>query len=309
MFNRYWNFTTWIRSNNINAIKQEITHLLEQEEGCRRLTQLPQPEGSLEQIRAVHPWEQSCNPWIISLFAAKSGWTIVKTSPSELLCQRAKDDSRPRLSALALQLGCDTFHLGVYWSQVGILLEADATGRTFISGTFGPDIPTQQFYEEQINLPGLLKQFSLLKVPEPMEAAMRVNQAPELQRKKAEVDKLLSENADSALLPDPMDEVFEGYTERIDRALAEVIDNSESWYWPDLTYYIYAHPEQLAAAEARLLYFQPPTTYKPGKAYTLSPSDLEAILGTAEEDETAYNDPPYSYLDSGAEVYGDDVPW
>lgn len=308
MFNRYWNFTTCIRTDNIDAIEQEITHLLEQE-GCRRLTQLPQHEGSLEQIQAVHPWEQSCNPWIISLFAGKSGWTIVKTSPSELLCQRTEGAIRPRLSVLAMQLGCDAFHLGVYWSQVGILLEADATGRTFISGAFGLNRPTEQFYEERINLPGSLKQFSLLKVPELMAAAMRVNQDPELQRKKAEVDKLLSENANSALLPAPMDEVFEGYTERIDRALAKVIAISKSWYWFDLTYDIYAHPEQLAAAEARLLYFQPPTTYKPGKAYTLSPSELEAILGTAEEDETAYNDPPYSYLDSGAEVYGEDVPW
>lgn len=308
MFNRYWNFTTCIRSNNIDVIKQEITHLLEQE-GCRCLTQLPQHEGSLEQIQAVHPWEQSCNPWIISLFAGKSGWTIVKTSPSELLCQRTEGAICPRLSVLVMQLGCDAFHLGVYWAQVGILLEADTAGRIFISGTFGPDRPTEQFYEERINLPGLLKQFSLLKVPEPMEAAMRVNQDPELQRRRDEVDKLLVENADSNLLPAQMDEFFQGYTERIDQALAKVIDNSKSWYWPDLIYDIYAHPEQLAATEAHLLYFQPPTTYKLGKAYTLSPFQLEAILGTEEEDETAYNDQPYSSLDSGAEVYGDDVPW
>jgi hypothetical protein len=136
-----------------------------------------------------------------------------------------------------------------------------------------------------------------------------VNQDPELQRKKAEVDKLFLENVDSNLLPAQMDEVFQEYTERIDRALPKVIDCSKSWYWPYLIYDIYAHPEQLAAAGAHLLYFQPPPSYKAGYAYVLSPSQLEAILGTEEEDEAAYNNSPQPYLDLGASAYGEDIPW
>lgn len=285
MFGRYWNFTTCIHCDNLTIIEQAVTNLLEQEEGCRRLSQLPPFTGSLDQLRAQHPADQSCHVWIVSLFSGNEGWTIVKTWPTELLCHKAANEYRPKLSALAMQLGCDAFHLGVRGSICGFLLEANAEGNIHISGTFYSDFPDNQFYQQPNDSPGLIEQFSLLKMPEPIQAAAQVNQAPELQQRLAELKRLAEENPDLKHDFDWECEVYQGDTERIDRALEAVLNNSNSWYWIDLAYHAYTHPEELAAAGAHLLYFLPPTNYKPPRAYTMTPAQALEIFGVEIVDE------------------------
>lgn len=277
------NFTTCIRSNNINTIEQKLTRLLEAE-GCCRLNELPQIRDSSQ---VPHIWESDCS-LIINLYSSQSGWTIVKTAPQEFLCQRAKGDNRTRLSALAILLGCDAFYLGMYSSYIGILLEADASGRIFVSG--GSDIGTsgERFWEEQINAVGDLKdiaQFSILEVPELLQAAMRANENSELLAKEAEVDRLIEENSDESdrqlsileFFNDETDEFHQGYAQRIDRALAKVIDDSHDqsqWYCNNLIYDVYSELSPLANDRAKLLYFQLPSTYQPSEPYGLitSPS-------------------------------------
>ncbi|YAG11922.1 hypothetical protein NSTC745_01189 [Nostoc sp. DSM 114161] len=58
MFERYWNFTTCIRSDNFAAIADAMTHLLEQEVGCRRLTQLPEITIDSQKLRYLPAWER-----------------------------------------------------------------------------------------------------------------------------------------------------------------------------------------------------------------------------------------------------------
>lgn len=266
MFERYLNFTTCIRSDNIAAIAHATTHLLEQESGCHRLTQRPQLTIDVEQLRCLRIWERP-RLWVVSLCKGEGGWTIVKTWPNELLCARASGASRPRLSGLAMQLGCDAFHFRVVRDICGILLEADATGHIFLSGWNDYEgvnslDETHQFYEEQIDLPEQISQFSLLEVPQPMQEAMRVHEDAEIAKKEAEYGWLLAEDPDSELLVNLQDEVEKGYAERIDNALAEVIDKSKScWYLGDLLYLAYAESQQLEDQGVQLLYFQPPTTY------------------------------------------------
>lgn len=67
MLGVYWNFTTCIRSDNLDTIAQAITHLLEQEEGCCRLTQLPQLATDLKQLRDLPAWERPRNKgcWLV----------------------------------------------------------------------------------------------------------------------------------------------------------------------------------------------------------------------------------------------------
>ncbi len=262
MLFKYWNYTTCIRSDNLTAIEQAVTHILEQEEGCQRLKQSPPIEFDVEELFHKRQMQKfSCCLWIVSLVAGAIGWTIIKTFPSRLLCWRTKGAGRPRLSTLAMQLGCDAFYLEVHNSTFGVLLEASATGRTYVSGG-GPDEPNNQFYAEQIDKTGLIEQFSLLQVPEPMQTAMRVNSDPEVQKIKAEFNRLKKEDPDSELLTRLMDEALQGHTQRIDYALAKVINKSSSyWYSCNLAYDVYAHPGQLAAMEAQLLYFQPSEDY------------------------------------------------
>jgi len=88
-------------------------------------------------------------------------------------------------------------------------------------------------------------------------------------------ERLRVENPNSELLFDLMNEVYKGYAERIDNALAEVIDKSKScWHLRDLLYYVYAEPQQLEDKEAQLLYFQPPITYNPHPVILLPPEPL-----------------------------------
>ncbi|MBN3925617.1 hypothetical protein [Nostoc sp. NMS4] len=279
MFDRYYNFTTCIRSNNLAAIADAMTHILEQEEGCRRLTHLPEITIDSEQLRYLPAWERP-RLWLISLCRGEDGWTIVKTWPNELFCARVEGVTRPRLSALAMQLGCDVFHFRVVRDICGILLEADATGHIFLSGWNDYEganslDETHLFYDEQINAPEPISQFSLLTVPQPMQEAMRVHENPEIARIEAEYERLLAEDPQSELLINLQDEVEKGYAERIDNALAEVIDKSKScWYLRDLLYYVYAEPQQLEDKGAQLLYFQPPTTYNPHPVILLPPEPL-----------------------------------
>jgi hypothetical protein len=279
---KYANYTTCIRSDNFDAIEQEVKRLLEQEPDCLRIPQPPHLVCDLDEyLREVIVRElgivcffNGTGGWIVGLFAGKGGWTIVKTWPVDLLCMRAEGSSRPRLSALVMELGCDAFHFWVTLDINCVLLEADATGRIFISGSADDEEgESYKFYDEQIDAPDIIPQFSLLEVSQSMQAAMRVYEDPEIARIEVEYERLLVEAPDSELLFNLEDEVFKGYAERIDNALAEVIDKSKSWY-VSLAYDVYTKPQSLEAKGVRLLYFQPPTTYNPHHVILLPPEPL-----------------------------------
>lgn len=280
MWGRYWNSTTCIHCNDLVAVEQAITTLLEQEEGVCRLSELPPLEISLKQLQTQRKWDRSFNLGIVSLFAGNDGWTIIKTWPGELLCHEAANDSRPRLSVLAMQLNCDAFYLGVYNDIFGILLEANASGQIHIAGVYdAEEIRREQFYQQPINVQGLVERFYLLKVSEPIQAAARINQNPELKRRIAELKQLAQENPDLECRIAWENEAWQGYTERIDRALETVLNSSDSWYWPSLDYRCYAEPDKLAAAKAHLLYFQLPNNYKPPSPYTLTREQWLDVFG------------------------------
>jgi hypothetical protein len=147
MFPHYYNYTTCIHCDDLAAIEQAIFSLLEREGGCR-LNQLPLTRESLKQIRANNSWYESCKFWLVAIFPGKDGWTIIKTWSYELLCHQTADNSRPRLSALAMELGCDAFHLSVYDSIFGMLLEANAIGEIYVVGCFDVHFGGETFYQQ-----------------------------------------------------------------------------------------------------------------------------------------------------------------
>lgn len=179
MFIEFRNYTTYIQSNNLDVIELALTRIFELE-GCRRISQPPQPLSN-EELRHT-PWLLLRDLWIVGLFVGAPGWTIVKTEPNELLCRRARGASRPRLSELAMQISCNAFHLGAY-DHFGILLEADALGHTLISGAVDRiEEEENQFYDEQINIRGY-SQFFLLNVSEEIQAVVKAP-SPEQQQEK-----------------------------------------------------------------------------------------------------------------------------
>lgn len=173
------NHTNCIHCDNLDLIEQTLIQIFEQE-GCRLIPLPPKPLPVIEKLRH-EPW--GCiydlphlrDLWVVGLFVGACGWTVVKTSPAELLCYRAKGATRPRLSELVMQAGSEAFYLGVYETMRGeqleaILLEVDTTGQTFISGLVNPDHSEPgKFGDEQINEQTNFLEFGrffLLDVPE-----------------------------------------------------------------------------------------------------------------------------------------------
>ncbi|MEH1796292.1 MULTISPECIES: hypothetical protein [unclassified Nostoc] len=185
---RYSNYSYCIRSDNLDLIEQAVTHIFEQED-CRRIPLPPLSldgiELSIEEIETDvkklrrYNSKLSSELWAFGVFVGALEWTIVKTFPDELLCRRAKDAERPRLSELAIQLRTDAFYIG-YGEEGSIFMETDAKGGIFISGSVNEEHSEEgKFFEEQINLVDRIQsleqkapqRFFLLNVPEQMQTA------------------------------------------------------------------------------------------------------------------------------------------
>lgn len=264
MFTMFRNYTTCIWSDNLDAIEQTITYILEQE-GCRRISQPPQPISNQE-LRH-NSWLLLCDLWIVGLFVGAPGWTIVKTKPNELLCRRAKGANRPRLSELAMRLDKDAFHIGAY-GNFESLLEADAFGYTFVSGEVDcPAAEKNRFYEEQINQRGY-SQFCLLEVLEEIRAVVKAPSLEQEQKKEkrlAELKVLRAEGKSQSFdIQLETAQLLKSHSERMDDALEALLGGSHSYWYlkDDLFYLAYTQQQQLEADGVRLLYFQPAEHYR-----------------------------------------------
>lgn len=191
--------STWVRSDNLDLIKQALTSILEQE-GCRRISKPSLPQNPVPVMKKLQTRPHPMTPylWVFGLIVHRFGWTSVKTWPGDLLCQRARGATRSRLSELAMQTGCDAFHYMVYNGAWKAVLEADASGRTFTSGEVddleGDDINNMRLYDEPINERTHGLNFFLLNVLLELQAVgrLRINYE-ERERRKKELEVLLSQ--------------------------------------------------------------------------------------------------------------------
>lgn len=63
-----------------------------------------------------------------------SGWTVMETSPPELLLERALGASEPRIATLARRCGRDVLYLAIHDGAEVLLVEARADGRWAATG-------------------------------------------------------------------------------------------------------------------------------------------------------------------------------
>ncbi|MEH1874716.1 hypothetical protein [Nostoc sp.] len=262
---RYSNCNTCVWSDNLDLIEQTLTRIFEQE-GCRRIPKPPLPQNSLPVMKTLFslPWKITPYLWVIGLFVGNQGWTIVQTEPSELLCRRARDTIRPRLSSLAMQTGCDAFHYMVYDRTWGALLESDASGRTFASGDVDCyDIEKMKFYDELVTERTGGLDFFLLNVPEELQAVARIRiNYEERKRRQEELIPLMRQSGEAGEKAESEWEKlckssFEIQDEALGLALLGRLHYRDYWHLYSLPYKAYAVPQQLEADGARLLYFQP----------------------------------------------------
>jgi hypothetical protein len=279
----YWNYVSCIQSDNLDDIELAITHLLE-EEGYRRLPDPPQSPDHKILEKCIYPWQTVPNLAIVVLFVGANGWTIVKTSPMELLCRRVQGATRLGLSTLAIQLGCGAFHFSAYSGSYGIFAEVDPRGSTFVSGWAEEYLREDKFYGEPVMDQDL--QFRLLKVSEEMQAAAK--EKPDFEKYKRMVTELnqfidqesqKSENGEEinfSLLGDLEDKVenFKHTFQLVDEALGKVM-GSPYWnqrvmgspYWhpqnKNIIYLAFAEQQKLEEDGARILFFQTPPNSPP----------------------------------------------
>ncbi len=254
----YWNYTTCIFCNNLDAIELAITQIFEQE-SCHRISLPPQLLSDTD-LRN-RPYATAWDLWIVGLFVGNLGWTIIKTSPAELLCRRAIGATRPRILELAMQTGCNAFHLGVYQTDYGVLLEADAQGHIHITGKVDAELE-DMFYEEQITKQSERIDFSLLALPEEIVATTKLS-VSESQKQSVKELEVQGEQDPNAWIE--LEYSRQSENRLTSEALEQLLSKPHS-YWhlekEPLVYRAYTQQQQLASDGARLLYFQPNEYYQ-----------------------------------------------
>lgn len=246
MYGHCTNFTSCIRTNSRNAIREAIIKLLEQEHGCHLLSALPYLILNTKKLRWLNILERP-SLLIIGLGIGREGWTIIKTYPNDWFFLRTPDGKRPRLSALAMLLKCDAFHYRVFQDTESLLIEADSHGKFRFNSTIEPS-------------------FSLIEVTEPVRQAMMVKQYPEIIRTeavfKAEYSKQKAKSQFDRELLISMSEGLEDQAEQINIALANTIDPFQYfWRTYDLFNQVYSNFQKLDEMNVKFLYFQPPKNY------------------------------------------------
>lgn len=184
---RYGNRVTCIQSDNLELIEQVLIDSLEKE-GCLFISQPPSDYSPL-------------NPyiWVFGLYRSQicPGWTVIKNSAPHFFASSRKGNNTPRLSDLAMEIGCDAFHHRVWGDYWGVLLEVTECGEILASG-YIDDFDREEnmmFYNEPVSIYSK-QNFSLLDVPEEFQQAGKkasINEA-ERQKRSKEIERIVKED-------------------------------------------------------------------------------------------------------------------
>ncbi len=244
-------------------IERGINNIFKQE-GFRRISKPPLPQNPKPLLRELlsAPWKIR-NLWVIGLSLGNFNWTIIKASRDKLLCDRAKNSVHPRISKLATHVGCDAFSYKIHDAYLGALLEADTSGRTFVSGYLGNrnDLENNDvFCSEPVNkLVGGLN-FYLLNISEELKAMYKTRDISQEERQKRaeELEKLVKQE------PEKINYALSEYRKihkssfiRDNENLGQLLCRSDFfWHENNLLYKAYAEPEKLEKDRVKLLFFQ-----------------------------------------------------
>jgi hypothetical protein len=267
MLREFWNSVDCINCQDQSLIEASLIEILKKE-GFTCLSSLPE-NISINEIQ-THSREIRRRLirelWLIGLFPGASNWTVIKTAPQEFMCRRdsRNNNSKPRLSELAVKIGCKAFHWSVYHDNYGILLETNENGNTVVSGYHPITRESEKylFYQEPINYSEAWK-FHLIDIPEAIKEAIRPDTKKEWQEKEArlnELEKLFEQGVNTQL---EEAELLTGCGTKADRILRQFIGNSSRYWTKGVTYYsAYTEAEQIQADGGKLLYFKPPEYYQ-----------------------------------------------
>lgn len=154
-----WQNTTYIQDGASQRVADAVGTLLREERTQQAIAPPPSP---LEKL-GTDPLQ--AETWGVAIFPGAPGWTVVKTTPLELLGARAPGAQWMRLVELLRRLSAPGFQLNLYDSSCLVLIEANAQGRHLLSGYRpGTDLNPDplQFNQERLTEDRIDVRFELL---------------------------------------------------------------------------------------------------------------------------------------------------
>lgn len=128
----YWANTTYINHGSVGDVSAAVTALCAAE-GMDAIA-APAPRERLLVEPMQYDVALNNDLWGIAVFPGAPSWTVIQTSPLELLGERAADAARMRLADLCSRLAVPAFQLNVYDSTGVVLVEVSKAGEVLASG-------------------------------------------------------------------------------------------------------------------------------------------------------------------------------
>lgn len=164
-----WDNTAYIHCSNLDVIGYSLITLFGRE-GYYPVPK-PSPRTPAQADSMQYGNADSNHLWAVAFLLGAKGWSVIKTAPFELLCERAPGATRPRLTYVASEIGCDTMQINLYDGTDVVLLEADSSGCIAISGVFGmADDDPFVWHDERISDEYYMARFRLIDIPNELQA-------------------------------------------------------------------------------------------------------------------------------------------
>lgn len=127
-----WDNTAYLKCDDLDLIERALAELFELER--RQPVPMPPARKPARHDPMQYQGADENELWAVALVPGAGGWTILKTAPFELLCERARGMNQPRLAGLTAALGVDGFQLNLYDGDSIVVLEATSNGEIALSG-------------------------------------------------------------------------------------------------------------------------------------------------------------------------------
>ncbi len=100
-----WSHATYVNHGDLDVVEHALVALFAKE----GMHPTPRPPERAELIHEPMQYGRAAQSdlWAVALLPGRENWTIVRTAPLSLLCERVKGADRIRLAVLAESLDCD----------------------------------------------------------------------------------------------------------------------------------------------------------------------------------------------------------
>lgn len=127
-----WSNTAYVACDDLDAVARALSTVLARE-GIE-ICPAPAPRVPAQWDPMQYGQAADNDLWAVALVPGAAGWTVLKTAPFELLCERRAGALRSRLSELSRALSARALQLNLYDGTGLVLWEASADGSQAVSG-------------------------------------------------------------------------------------------------------------------------------------------------------------------------------